>query len=69
MKKEIEQQKKEITDKENLIHEKNAQLKETEDQYEKRLQMLTAEYEAEQKKKNELDENLRNVKNELEEIE
>ena len=69
MKKEIEQQKKEITDKENLIHEKNAQLKETEDLYEKRLQLLTAEYEAEQKKKNELDENLRNVKNELEEIE
>ena len=69
MKKEIEHQKKEIVDKENLIHEKNAQLKETEDLYEKRLQLLTAEYEAEQKKKNELDENLRNVKNELEEIE
>jgi len=56
-------------EKENLIKKKNDKLKRTEDEYEVKLKELTVIYELEQKKKNDLESNLKAVKQDLEDIE
>jgi len=69
MNKQIKSQKEEITMKQKLINAKNEQLRETEFTYEQQLQQLTNDYDAEQKKKNELDDELTKVKTDLVECE
>jgi hypothetical protein len=52
-----------------MIKTKNTQLKETEEQYEQKLKELAGQYEVESKKKGDLEGQLRQVKQELEDIE
>lgn len=55
MNKQIREQRDQITEKENLIKQKNEQLKATEDEYDAKLKALQEIYENEQKNKNELE--------------
>ena len=68
MHKQIQEQKKQISEKEALIREKHAELKKTEEEYEVKLKGLNLVYESEQKKKNDLEMNLKAVKQDLEDI-
>ena len=69
MHKQIQEQRKQIQEKEDLIKEKHQQLKETESEYEEKLKGLQYIYEHEQTKKNDLEANLKSVKQDLEDIE
>jgi hypothetical protein len=61
MHKQMQEQKKQISEKEALIRVKQAELKITEEEYEKKFKGLNLVYESEKKKKNDLEMNLKVV--------
>ena len=65
----IEEQKKIITEKEGQIKEKNEKIAKMEDEYNEKLREMRDEYNSELKKKKKLDQELNQVKEELDKIE
>lgn len=65
----IQEQKELIKDKERIIKQKNDELKETEAAYDEKLQLLNEQYDIEHKKKNDLDNKLKEVQKDLQNLE